>query len=179
MAEMSITRVVTGVNNEGKAVFTSVGTPRFAAAGGMDIGNVWGTPDDGSVTVGKGGSDEPVFAPFFPEGTGTRLCVVHWPPAGAADDADSDGDAPDPEAAQPGLIGAFEEANPGMHTTETIDYGICLSGEIYLELDDGQEQLITPGTIVVQRGTRHAWRNRSNEVCTMVYALCGAKWADS
>ncbi|MBC7297601.1 MAG: cupin domain-containing protein, partial [Demequina sp.] len=71
----------------------------------------------------------------------------------------------------------FEADNPGMHITDSIDYGVCLSGEIYLELDDGAEQRITPGTVVVQRGTRHAWRNRGTEVCTMVYVLCGAKRA--
>ena len=176
MAAVDITRVVTEVDAEGKAVFTSVGAPRSAEAGGMNIFNVWGTADDGSVTVGHGGDAEPVLFPFFPTGNGTRFCVVQFP-AASASDAEHAEDASDPEVTQPGLVGAFEADNPGMHVTETFDYGICLSGEIYLELDDGQEQRITPGTVVVQRGTRHAWRNRSAEVCTMVYVLCGARWA--
>lgn len=62
-----------------------------------------------------------------------------------------------------------------MHTTDSVDYGICLSGEIYLELDDGAVEYITPGTVVVQRGTRHAWRNRGDEDCTMVFVLVGAQ----
>ena len=59
---------------------------------------------------------------------------------------------------QPGLIGAYEPDNPGFHTTDSVDYGVCLSGEIHLELDDGEMREITPGTIVVQLGGRHAWR---------------------
>jgi hypothetical protein len=172
MTAVDITRVVTDVNADGKAVFSSVGAPRSAVAGGMNIYNVWGTADDGSVTVGSGGTVEPVLFPFFPEGNGTRFCVVHFPPAS---DAEHGEEGSDPEATQPGLIGAFEADNPGMHITDSIDYGICLSGEIYLELDDGAEQRITPGTVVIQRGTRHAWRNRGSQVCTMVYVLCGTK----
>ena len=139
MAAVDIIRVVTEVNSEGKAVFASVGAPRSAEAGGMNILNVWGSADDGSVQVGNGGTVEPVLFPFFPTGHGTRFCVVHFPPA----TAEHGTDGPDPEETQPGLVGAFEPDSPGMHVTETIDYGICLSGSIHLELDDGQEQLIT------------------------------------
>ena len=48
----------------------------------------------------------------------------------------------------------------GFHTTQTIDYVMVLEGEIALELDTG-EVTLRPGDCVVQRGTRHAWRNRS------------------
>ena len=64
----------------------------------------------------------------------------------------------------------MEQNDPGMHTTRTIDYGIVLSGEIYLELDEGEVHL-TPGDVVVQRGTRHAWRNRSAEPCKIAFVL--------
>ena len=50
--------------------------------------------------------------------------------------------------------GVFEEDNPGMHTTRTIDYAIILSGEIYLKPDDG-EMLLETGDTAVQRTTRH------------------------
>ncbi len=76
---------------------------------------------------------------------------------------------------QPGLSPAFEPDSPGMHTTDTVDYGICIRGELWLELDDGVEERITAGTVVVQRGTRHAWRNRTDEVATMIYVLIGAR----
>ena len=57
-----------------------------------------------------------------------------------------------------------------MHTTRTIDYGIVLSGEIDLELDEGEVHL-KAGDVVVQRGTRHAWRNRSSEPCRIAFVL--------
>jgi quercetin dioxygenase-like cupin family protein len=65
---------------------------------------------------------------------------------------------------------AFDADEPGMHTTRTIDYGIVLSGEIDLELDEGVAHL-RPGDVVVQRGTRHAWRNRGTEPCTVAFVL--------
>ncbi len=51
-----------------------------------------------------------------------------------------------------------------------ISYGIVLSGEIDLELDSGEVHL-TPGDIAVQRGTRHAWRNRSQSPCSIAFVL--------
>ncbi|HZJ05562.1 MAG TPA: cupin domain-containing protein [Nocardioidaceae bacterium] len=166
-----IRRVVTTRKADGTSVFADLDGPRQAAAGGMEIVNVWGT-NDGDATVTSGDDPTPVLLPFFPGTGGTRLCVVHFPPESGGEEHDVEG--PDPEETQPGLIGVFEPDSPGMHTTDSVDYGICLSGEIHLELDDGLEERITPGTLVVQRGTRHAWRNRSDEVCTMVYVLVGA-----
>jgi quercetin dioxygenase-like cupin family protein len=57
-----------------------------------------------------------------------------------------------------------------MHRTESIDYGIVLSGEIVLLLDDTAVHLKT-GDVVVQRGTVHAWTNRTNEICRMAFIL--------
>ena len=49
-----------------------------------------------------------------------------------------------------------------MHTTQTVDLDLVLEGEIWLELDDGEEVLLGPGDCVIQNGTRHAWHNRSS-----------------
>ncbi len=57
-----------------------------------------------------------------------------------------------------------------MHTTDTVDYGIVVSGEIWPELDDGAEVHLKQGDCVVRNGTRHAWRNRSSETCAMIGA---------
>ena len=54
-----------------------------------------------------------------------------------------------------------EPDDPGMHTTDTVDFDFVVSGEVYLELDDGAEVLLKPGDCVVQNGTRHRWNNRS------------------
>ena len=63
-----------------------------------------------------------------------------------------------------------------MHTTDTVDLDLVLSGEMDLELDDGAEVHLRPGDSVVQNGTRHAWRNRdASEPCTMLSILVGAR----
>ena len=55
-----------------------------------------------------------------------------------------------------------------MHRTQSIDYGIVLEGEIWLVLDDGSQTPLGPGDVVVQRGTDHAWENRSHEPVRIV-----------
>ncbi|WP_091515318.1 cupin domain-containing protein [Amycolatopsis sacchari] len=83
--------------------------------------------------------------------------------------------AAEAEERLPGLMGVFEPDSPGMHTTDTVDYGICLEGELHLELDNGKEVKLTPGACVVQQGTRHAWHNRSDKPALMCYVLVGAE----
>jgi len=65
--------------------------------------------------------------------------------------------------------------HPLMHRTETIDYGIVLSGELTLVLDDSEVHL-RAGDIVVQRGTNHAWSNRSGQPCIIAFILVDGKF---
>ena len=58
-----------------------------------------------------------------------------------------------------------------MHRTETVDVGIVLEGETWLLLDDGSETRVGPGDAVVQRGTNHAWANRSDRPVRMLFVL--------
>lgn len=60
--------------------------------------------------------------------------------------------------------------HPLMHRTETIDYAIVLSGELTLILDDSEVKL-QAGDMVVQRGTNHAWSNRSDKPCIIAFVL--------
>lgn len=63
-----------------------------------------------------------------------------------------------------------------MHRSNSIDYGIILSGQVELEVDDGAKTLLGPGDIVVQRGTLHLWRNLSESMpCRIVFVLTEAK----
>jgi quercetin dioxygenase-like cupin family protein len=62
-----------------------------------------------------------------------------------------------------------------MHRTKSIDYGIVLAGEIYMLLDDSETRL-TQGDVVVQRGTNHAWVNRSQEVARVAFILLAAEF---
>lgn len=66
------------------------------------------------------------------------------------------------------------EPHPMMHQTPTLDYIIILSGELYLIMEEG-ETLLKPGDIVIQRGTNHAWSNRSNEPCIQLAVLIDAE----
>jgi mannose-6-phosphate isomerase-like protein (cupin superfamily) len=72
----------------------------------------------------------------------------------------------------PGLAELFEQNNPGFHTTPTIDYGVVLNGEIVLDLGS-DATVLRQGDIVVQNGTRHAWRNATDEPTTIFFVLIG------
>ena len=60
-----------------------------------------------------------------------------------------------------------------MHKTHTIDYAVIVKGEIYAVLDQ-EEVLLKAGDSLVQRGTHHAWSNRSDEPCTIAFVLISA-----
>ena len=63
-----------------------------------------------------------------------------------------------------------------MHRTSTLDYGIVMSGVIDLELDDGVLTRLEPGSVIVQRGTVHAWINPSPDtVARVAFVLVDAK----
>ena len=63
-----------------------------------------------------------------------------------------------------------EGAHPGMHRTDTIDYAIILEGEIWAVMDEG-ETLMRTGDVMVQRGTNHAWANRSEKTARICFVL--------
>lgn len=75
----------------------------------------------------------------------------------------------------PGMGDYFDRAAPGMHTSDTVDYGIVVRGEMTLELDDGQKVHLHQGDCVVQNGTRHRWRNPLPEPCLMAFISIGGK----
>jgi quercetin dioxygenase-like cupin family protein len=64
-----------------------------------------------------------------------------------------------------------------MHTTATIDYGVVLSGEATLELDDGATTVLRPGDCYIQNGARHRWSNRGDVPAVLAVALVGAEHA--
>ena len=65
--------------------------------------------------------------------------------------------------------------HPMMHRTETVDYAVVLEGEITLLLDEGDVQL-KAGDVVIQRGTSHAWSNRSGKNVKMLNVLIDGKF---
>jgi len=131
---------------------------------------------------------------YFPAPGGTVFRVVTFPPDPRGDEAEAGTTEPGEEAATaggvpaldvaaaleeaqtkvPALMARLEPDHPGMHTTDSVDYAIVLDGELELELDDGTLVPVRPGTVVVQRGTRHAWRNRTDRAARIAFVLVGA-----
>ena len=77
----------------------------------------------------------------------------------------------------PGMGDVMERGAPGMHTSDTIDYGIVVRGEMTLELDNDQKIHLRQGDCIVQNGTRHRWRNPLTEPCLMAFVSIGGKRA--
>jgi mannose-6-phosphate isomerase-like protein (cupin superfamily) len=174
---IEVRHVVTGRDAHGKSVIVSdekTSPITVDAIRGSEFYMVWGT-DDGIHTLGSQ-AEEPKVFPFFPGPGGTRFLLIRFPPQSstAAPAGDPGRLALMIEDKLPGMVSAFEPDHPGMHTTDSIDYGLCVEGEMYLELDDGRTVHLTPGTCVVQRGTRHAWHNRGSKPALMMYVLVGA-----
>src|SRR6476660_362284 len=115
-----------------------------------------------------------------------RIATEPWTPQRVVTGHDTDGtsivlsDGPPPVTRTAADGAVFHElwstdATPAggaspMHRTETIDYGVVLSGEIVLVLDDS-ETVLRAGDVVVQRGTDHRWENRSAEVTRVAFIL--------
>jgi mannose-6-phosphate isomerase-like protein (cupin superfamily) len=177
---VNVRRVVTGRDETGKSVFVSddkVEPIRLGLMPGLEFVRLWG--GDETPALPANGS-QPVARTFFPPAGGYRFSFVTIPPEGSAtlpDDLDVQRAIAEVNEKLPGMMDHIEPDNPGMHTTETVDLDLVVSGEVYLELDDGAEAQLRTGDCVIQNGTRHAWHNRSSEPCTMLSILVGAERA--
>jgi quercetin dioxygenase-like cupin family protein len=137
-------RIVTGHDAEGRSVVLSdAPTPKTLDVGTAAFHELWIT------------EETPVPIPAT-EPEPTDRPVRTPPPAG-------------------GVTVRFTEMAPGaespMHRTETVDVGVVLEGETWLLLDDGSETRVGRGDAVVQRGTNHAWANRSDRPVRMVFVM--------
>lgn len=177
---MNIRRIVTGSNSTGKSLFVSdMSAPRtteFKHVPGFVTSLLWETSPDAVVPAAN---EDPTVAArsWVPPKGGTNLMFVTFPPDAVMMSSDFDPAAADAEYMQvlPGLAETFEKENPGKHTTDTIDYVVLIDGELHLELDDGATKQLAPRDVVIQNGTRHAWRNKSDKSATMLVVLVGAK----
>ena len=169
-------RVVTG-RRDGKAVVVSDTEVEAIGSGLMP----------GTVFHQIWGSDEPATAPtngvmpkhhgYFPPAGGYRFVFFTLGPESVtpAEDIDIGAAISELQRKLPGLAEVMEPDHPGMHTTDTVDLDLVISGEIWLELDDGKEVHLRAGDCVIQNGTRHAWHNRTSEPTVMFGALIGAQ----
>lgn len=172
---MDVRFVVTGHDNNGKAVFASdelVAPITLAAMPGAEFHRLWGS--DEPQTYPDGGA-APSAPGYFPGVGGFRFGLFTIPPEQDANyPEDMEGAMAELETKLPGMMAHMEIDNPGMHTTDTTDFEIVLSGSVVLELDDGAEVTLSPGDTVVQNGTRHRWRNPGTEPAVIGVAIVGA-----
>jgi mannose-6-phosphate isomerase-like protein (cupin superfamily) len=183
MSLPSIHRVVTGHDADGKAIIASDGPlsaiVELQAIPGMIFHEVWETR--GSPAPVDNGAD-PTNGPTMhgPPMHGTRIRFVDLPP-----------DTHYLAEAEQRMKALFEEVNnveglttksnsphPMMHRTEAVDYGIVIEGELTLVLDDSEVPL-KPGSVVIQRGTNHAWANRSGKTCRMLFIQIDGQYEPS
>ena len=177
----TIRRVVTGIDSAGRSVIVADGEPPFVLrTPHLNLGTteVWATDGAPSIPVPH---DDPTEArPHdLPPVGGSRFRMVELPPEGRL--VVEGGDAGAGLAAyaehSPGIVAGMKPDNPGMHVTDTVDYGIVVSGRVTLELDDGVTAELGPGDCVVQNGTMHAWRTVGDEPCLMAFVMVGAERA--
>lgn len=175
-------RALTGRDAAGKSVFEAFDvTPQvvtFDARPGLAFYELYATDGVPSVT---GHEPDPMLTRkgTFPAPGATLFRMVQFPPRLPS------GNTLPPEAYAryleeldakiPGMSSHFERDVPGMHTSDSVDYGVVVRGEIILELDDGKTVHLKQGDCVVQNGTRHLWRNPLAEPCLMAFVLIGGK----
>ena len=111
---------------------------------------------------------------------GAMVCNV-WTTEGFPANNDGDADAGLRKVGTTipnGTIFRILEFSPGLaprnHRTDSIDYIVCMSGEIDMELDDTTVHL-QAGDVMVQRGTIHNWINRGTQPCVLAVILIAAK----
>jgi mannose-6-phosphate isomerase-like protein (cupin superfamily) len=173
---MNIRCVVTGQTDSGKSVFvrdSAVAPVTVSLLPGYEFHRLWGS--DGTQKLPSDGTAG-LPANYFPPSGGFRFGFFTIPPdeASAVQQIQIPAALAELEQKLPGTARVLEPESPGMHTTDTVDFDVVVSGECYLELDDGAEVLLKPGDCVIQNGTRHAWRNRSGSNCVVAVALVGA-----
>lgn len=140
----SLRRLVTGHDADGRAVFRSIDElkPILIESGDAAMSTIWTT---GEVPVDLNDETEGRdrnAGLTLDGGSVIRVCDM-----------------------MPGGVSPF-------HRTNSIDYGIVLSGQVELELDDGAIQVCDAGDVIVQRGTIHLWRNPSEtQICRIIFVL--------
>ena len=176
-----IRRLVTGFDAAGKSTFVEDAVAPYKdnpARPGHRSWPVWATSQlPVSVHEPDHGPDAPGIMP--PKG-GSFLKIVDIAPE-PADPAERERALERMRAVhregqhrpEPGVRRHPDASHPGMHETDTIDYAIVLAGEVYAIMESG-EKLMKTGDVLIQRGTNHAWSNRSDAPCRIAFVLVEA-----
>lgn len=164
-------RVVTGHDAQGNSIIlTDSEAPNsrtLVAAGGLQRTELWETRafPPSNAGVADGAEHTNTLAPVK---DGTMFRIIEFPP-----DSERLKNF-DPSAHFGRAADQSGKRHPGMHKTDTIDYVVVLSGEVYAVMDKG-EVLLRAGDSLVQRGTNHAWSNRSNKPCVIAFVMISAE----
>ena len=158
---MQVRQVVTGHDAEGRAVFVRDEQVDAMPIPGLgEIAFLWGA--DEPATYPNAGNN-PAAPGIFPPVGGIRFVMTRYSP-------EFDVATPEPV---PGMH-VEDRDKPGMHRSDTTDFGVVLSGNLALQLDDGAEVLLAPGDVLIENGTRHRWRVVGNVPATMASFIIGA-----
>jgi mannose-6-phosphate isomerase-like protein (cupin superfamily) len=151
-------RVVTGHDADGKSVVLADGPPpqhhqMKGAAIGADFYEIWNTTRPVPVLASTEAQEpnERGFSIMPVTGHLLRIIEIYPPQEGGR--------------------------RTVMHRTKTLDYVVLIEGEVILALDD-TELALNKGDVVVQRGTNHAWENRSNKVARMAFFHIDAEFSE-
>ena len=172
-----IRRVVTGHDASGKAIVIEHGLAPAVRTNPHRPGHIsvdlWKT--SASPVIVKAEEPDPTAGPkqIHPPPRGTVFRISEVPPETEA----MRNMSPEQAKAAFAVMGnenastfGQNQRHPFMHRTETIDYAVVLEGEIVMMLDDDEVHL-RAGDVVIQRGTNHAWSNRSGKPVKMLYVL--------
>ena len=178
LAPKEIRRVVVGSKNGRPTVLSDEKTlTRYQSWPDFSNTLLWQTPSAPQVGSHELAKDPvPAVSSFLPPVGGTSFMIVNFPPDSIMADPAFDGAAFGEEVGRrvPGLAQTFEAQDPAMHTTDTVDYGVVLEGEIWLDLG-GEEVHLRKHDVVIQNGARHGWRNKGQASATMLFVLIGAQ----
>lgn len=174
----NIRRIVTRLGPDGVSGINPDTKPpqvhHFKALRGMTTSVLWATAPNARSDASN--DPVPTLSCLHPQPGGTLLMMLTLPPDSVAAEPGFDPITLAEEYARnlPGLADTFEKDAPGFHTTQTVDYIIVLQGNLTLEMDNEEVEL-GPQDVVVQNGTRHAWRNRSEAPVILACVLIGAR----
>jgi hypothetical protein len=142
--------------------------------GSVTVTELWETRSSPADNCGNADAIDRAFRLHPPKG-GTVFRIIEYPPDKLRLPALAH------EATQPddgsGRMAARDRHNPrhaGFHKTSSVDYAIVLSGEIYAMMDEG-EVLLEAGDVLIQRGTNHAWSNRTDQPAFVAFVLIDAE----
>ena len=171
-----VRRFVTGHGAHGKSVFVMEGPAPGVfqvGAGATRVTELWETretPADNSGSAEVTG--HPMRLP--PPKNGSVFRIVEYPPDSVRLGALRQGSSQH-DGARDGYQRDYAHArHPGFHKTDTVDYAIVLDGEIYALMDEG-ERLMKAGDVLIQRGTNHAWSNRTDAPVRVAFVLIDAR----